>query len=67
MLKGVIVMSTKEIQSAVSNLEETSNKAKKRTLRTQREDTVLEIENSLLIDSFYDSEFGTLSCIIVDG
>jgi DDE superfamily endonuclease/Tc5 transposase DNA-binding domain/helix-turn-helix, Psq domain len=67
-LKGVIVMSTKEIQSAVSNLEEENrkNKAKKRTPRTQRKDTVLEIEDDLLIDSCTDSEFGTLSCIIID-
>jgi signal recognition particle subunit SEC65 len=67
-LKGVIVMSTTEIQLAVSKLEKESlkNKEKRRPRRTQEENTVLEIEEDLLVDNSSDSEMGTLSCIIVD-
>jgi hypothetical protein len=67
-LKGVIVMSTQEIQSAVLQIEnETQNsKGKGRTRQVDQDSIIEEIEEDLLIDDLSDSELGTLSCIIVD-
>ncbi|KFZ01805.1 hypothetical protein V500_00614 [Pseudogymnoascus sp. VKM F-4518 (FW-2643)] len=67
-LKGVIVMSTQEIQSAVLQIEnETQNNmGKGRTRQVDQDSIIEEIEEDLLIDDLSDSELGTLSCIIVD-
>ena len=66
-LKGVIVMSTQEIQSAVLQIENETrnNKGKGRAQRVEQDSIIEEIEEDLLIDDLSDSELGTLSCIIV--